>query len=249
MPFAVLQTDLTPPSTEQLRRAFQHVPGLTASDAHILGRDAFGIIVKNFPGDRAAALQGALRLEGIETEIVDETHLPAVPPGKQISRVDCVPEHLLIYDPLGRSFPLPWPHVMVLAAGMTRITEFVRVPEAVRTVRYNMHGGSYVEERTEYRSREERNVQCLAEIIITGAVLRYSITAERFNFICLGERRTRDVTQNFSLLIQELARFASHAALNRGASTILQQQPFAYPTKNAFHEEIVWTLWQLKKRL
>ena len=248
MPFAVLQTDLNPPTLEQLQRAFRHVPGLTASDGHILGRDAYGVLVKNFPAEHAVALQGALRIEGVETEIVDESYLPAMPPGKQINRLDCVPEHLLIYDPLGRSFPLPWPHVMLIAAGMARVTEFVRVPEESRKVRFNMNGGAYVEHRTEYHSREERNEQCVAEIIISGAVLRYSINAERFNFMSLGGRRTGDATQDFALLIQDLARFATNAVLNRGAEAIRRNQPFAYPTRNAFQEEIVWTLWQMKKR-
>ena len=93
-----------------------------------------------------------------------------------------------------------------------------------------------------------RPEQCVAEIIISGAVLRYSINAERFNFMSLGGRRTGDVTQDFALLIQDLARFATNAVLNRGAEAIRRNQPFAYPTRNAFQEEIVWTLWQMKKR-
>src|SRR6185436_1321218 len=130
MPYAVLQTDLNPPSFELLRRVFPLVPGLTASDAAILGKDAFGVLVKNFSEQQAAALQGALRREGIETEIVDQSFLPELPATKFVSRVDCRPEHLLIYDPLGRSFPLPWPHLMFIAAGNVKLSEFVREREA-----------------------------------------------------------------------------------------------------------------------
>ena len=103
MPYAVLQTDLNPPGLDQLQRAFRLVPGLTAGDAHILGQDAFGILVKNFSEEQAGALQGALRGEGVETEIVDQSFLPELPPKKIVQRLDCLPEHLLIYDPLGRT--------------------------------------------------------------------------------------------------------------------------------------------------
>ena len=56
--------------------------------------------------------------------------------------------------------------------------------------------------------------------------------------------------KNFSLFLRDLAQFAPHAGLNRGADALLRATPeiFSYPTKNAFHEEIVWMLWQIKKR-
>src|SRR2546423_2858122 len=126
MPYAVLQIDLNAPNVEQMARAFRSVPGLTAADAHILGHDAFGILVKDFSEQQAGALQAALRREGVETEVVEQSLLPALPPTHFVHQLDCTPEHLLIYDPIGKSFALEWRHVIFVAAGAVLLTDFVR---------------------------------------------------------------------------------------------------------------------------
>jgi hypothetical protein len=69
---------------------------------------------------------------------------------------------------------------------------------------------------------------------------------ERFNFAYLGERRTKSATANFTALVRDLIQFAPHAALNQGAFR-LREDPgelFAYPSKSAFYEEIIWLLWR-----
>src|SRR6185503_5743688 len=126
MRYAVLQTDLNPPAIDRLQRAFKSVPGLTAGDAFIIGRDAFGILVKDLSEEQAATLRGTLRIEGVETEIVEHSLLPALPPTHFVRQMECTPENLLIFDPLGRPFTLEWQHVMCIAAGAVRLTEFVQ---------------------------------------------------------------------------------------------------------------------------
>ncbi len=250
MRYAVLQTDLNPPGLELLRRAFRTVPGLTPYDAGILGNDAFGILVKNLSAEQATALQGALRCEGMETEIVEQSLLPDLPSAKLVNRLECEPEHVLIYDPLGNSFPLEWRHVLLIAAGAVRVNEFVRQQKPRPVTRVN--GRGHIVQETEYESvtREERNFHLLGEIIITGAAMRYSFAAEKFNFAGLQERRTGSPAANFGLFLRDLIQCCPHAGLNRGAAAWQLQSPeiFSYPTKNAFHEEIVWMLWQMKKR-
>jgi hypothetical protein len=241
MPYAVLQTDLNPPGIDQLQRAFAMVPGLTSADAHILGRDAFGILVKDFSEKQAGALQGALRGEGVETEIVDQSFLPELPPKKLVQRLDCSAEHLLIYDPLGRSFALDWRHIMFIAAGAVPLTEFVKYEQQQLY--------SAEDQQFETISREEQRLHLLGEIMITGAVLRYTFTASKFNFACLGQRNMGNAAANFSLLMRDLMQFATNARLNRGAGALRSDATrfFSYPSKNAFYEEIVWMLWQMRK--
>ena len=247
MPYAVLQTNLETPTIEQLTRACRSVPGLTPADAPILGKDAFGILVEDFSAAQAGALQGALRAEGVETEIVEQTLLPVLPPTKFVHRLDCTPEHLLIYDPLEKTFALEWRHIMFIAAGAVRLTEFVREQRQPKTRvtsgRYQT--GVYFDSDT----KEERHFHSVAEIIITGAALRYSLTADKFNFAGLGERNMQNITANFSMLVRDLVQFGAQAALNRGAEALSQDATkiFSYPSKNAFYGEIVWSLWQMKK--
>jgi hypothetical protein len=250
MPYAILQKDLTVPAVEALRRAFRSVRCLTDADASILANDAYGILVKNLGEADAATLQGALQVEGIETELLDQRILPELPATKFVSRLDCQPEALMIYDPLGRSFPVEWRHLMLLAAGNTRLHEFrqLRV-ERPGSRYYGSDYDGYVEPIVETRVREELNQRLLLEIILTRAVARYSVNADKFNFSYLGERMTTDVTANFALLVRDLATHAPHAQLNRGAHQLREgvAEVFSYPSKNAFFEEITWLLWRLRQ--
>ncbi|MBI3853271.1 MAG: hypothetical protein HY298_23725 [Verrucomicrobia bacterium] len=251
MRYAVMQKSLEPPTAEQLQRAFSRVNGLTAADAHILGKDAFGILVKNFSDESAAALQSALAAECVETEIAPETALPTLPPAKFVMRAECGPDALMIYDPAGHTFPVEWPYVMLVAAGCVRLDEFKQVRKERMVPRQGVWSeyGEQYEKVVEYESKEQLNDHLLVEIVLSRAVLRYSITADRFNFDYLGERRSTNLPENFALLVQDLVKGAPHAAVNRGAYYLREKsdQIFSYPSRNAFVEEITWLLWQLAK--
>lgn len=250
MNYAILQTTLDTPDFDKLRRAFRSVSSLTDADAHILGNDAFGILVKGKPLAEATTLQAALRAEGIEAHVIPEDDLPALPPTKFLNRVEARPEALTIYDPVGRSFAVEWGHVMLIAAGSVRLTDFNRIRTEKRVTRYDAQGGAYTETVVDYNTREERNAHFLLEIILTRGVARYSIKADPaalLLFRYLGERRTDSLAQNFALLVQDLMTYAPHAAVNRGAYSLREAggSLFAYPSKNAFFEEITWLLWWL----
>ncbi len=249
MPYAVLQTELGQPTIEQMARAFRSVPGLTPADAHILGNDAFGILVKNFSSQQALAMQGALRAEGVETEIVNQALLPVLPAKHIVHRLDCTLEHLLIYDPAGRSFALDWRHLTLITAGAVRLTEFVRERQRREKISYTGNGLPFRDVDYDMVSREEQNYHLLAEIFVAGGTLRYSLQADKFNFDCLGPRKVQETAANFALFVRDLVQLATGAALNRGAEAIQKGDSigFTYPSQNAFYEEIVWSLWQLKK--
>lgn len=246
MNFAVLQNTLDIPSVEKIAQALLSVEGFTPLDAHTFANDAYGILVKNLSAEQANAFSQALFGQRIETKVVAENELVPLPPTKFVHRLDCTPDALLIYDPLGRSFPLPWQHVMLIAAGSVRLMDFNRVEKQAWVDDGQGRGlGVYV---TEYQSVEERNNHLLLEIVVSGAVLRYSMSADRFNFMSLGERRTKSLPENFALLVQDIAANAPGAVLNRGAFSLRQNEGlFSYPSKNAFFEEITWLLWRMKK--
>lgn len=249
MPYAVLQTELGKPTIEQMGRAFRSVPGLTPMDAHILGNDAFGILVKNFSESQSVALQGALRIEGVETEIVDQSLLPVLPAKHLVHRLDCTPEHLMIHDPAGRGFALEWRHVMFIAAGAVRLTEFVRERQRREKTSYTGNGLPIRDIDYDLVSREEQNFHLLAEIFVASGTLRYSLQADKFSFDYLGARKVQNTAVNFASLIRDLAQYGTNATLNQGAEAIQNgaASGFTYPSQNAFGEEIVWSLWQLKK--
>jgi hypothetical protein len=148
---------------------------------------------------------------------------------------------------MGRTFVVEWSQIMLVAAGSVQITEFVRRP-ARRLQDHRLAGPLAVEsgEVERYDSREALRAHLLLELILTRAVLRFSITADRFNFAYLQGRRTGSVSQDFALLVQDVIGFAPSAIQNRGAQALCGGPPerISYPSKNAFSEEMIWLLWQ-----
>lgn len=251
---AVMQKSTEPPAIEQLKRAFSRIPGLTAYDASKYCRETFGIVARNFTGEQATVLQAALAAEGIEAEVVEESRLPVLPAGKMVRRAEITPEALMIYDPVGQKFPLEWGHVMVIAAGKVSVAEFTRVRTEREASSYDLSNLDRRNRRqpkkvTEYTSKEKLREQYLLEIILSRAVMRYGIEADRFDFGCLGERAKPDEAGNFCQLLRELAKHAPQAALNRGARAMVAEPGalVSYRGKNILNEEIIWQLWRMSR--
>jgi hypothetical protein len=252
MGFTVLQKGEQSPTIEQLKRAFGGVPGLLAPDAIKHCKETFGIIVRGFPEAQAGALQAGLKAEGVETEIIEDAQLPAVPVAKVIRRLECVPEALMIFDPYGRKFPVEWAHVMLIAAGSVRQATFERKRTEHEEAKIKfVHGVIPIIERTvkvAYNTNEASSSVLRAEIVLTGGVAQYSIEAEGFNYTCLGERVTQVVPANFLMLLKELVKYAPKAGLNRCAAAMMAEPAtlVSYPHKNSLQDEIQWWLWRSK---
>jgi hypothetical protein len=260
--YALLQQTLDPPGIGQLKRAFTAVRCLVDSDAHGVANDAFGILVRDLELGDAQQLQGALRTEGVDTEMLPVSSLPAIPPTKYVRRVEFGPDVLLIYDPIGRPVPVEWRHLMLIAAGsvvMSRMSRRTVGGAAVADLlmgsgEWGLGGiGGRARQPTERSEmREERTQELTLELVLTNGVARFSLMADGSApvlFRCLGGRQSGDSAADFQLLVSELARLAPQAMLNRGAWSLRQTPPlrFGYPSKNAFFEEIIWMLHRAKR--
>jgi hypothetical protein len=249
MTYAVLQTGQNSPSIEQLESALQQVPGVTAMDAQILRRDAHGVLVKGFELGRASAMKLALAAQGIEAEVVEDKTLAELPQAMQLNKVGFSPEAFLIYDLVGRSIPLDWNNISVIAAGRARMTEFTTEP----ATRFAASPAKENDTRlaSARQTKEEQKDHLLLEIITRGATHRYNTVADRpetiFLFQSLGERRCNEPLLNLAMFVQELAKFAPAAALNYGAYQLCENRDatFTYRSKTAFYREITWLLWML----
>lgn len=247
--FAVLQKDLNPPPREALARACARVPGLTATDAAMIHKDAFGILIKDFSQAQAVALHEALLNERVDTEVVEQRALPALPQGKTVPRLDAEEAGLRVHDSLGRATLVPWEELMLVAAGNVLISDFVRRPAPGPAMRLDDYFDPDPVLTTEYVQNEERKFHLCLEIITMRSALRFSAQADRLNYMYLVERRADRAAKNFPLLVRDILRFAPHVAVNSGAFNIREraQRYFEYPTKGAFLEEITWLLWRMKQ--
>jgi hypothetical protein len=255
--YALLQQTLEPPAIDALKRAFAAVRCLVASDAYGVANDAYGILVRDLEAEDAYKLQGALRTEGVETEILPMALLPAIPATKYVRRIEFGPDVLLLYDPIGRPVPVEWRHLMLIAAGNVLVNRTIRRPPAPSSMMgpglgpWDVEGddGPAWSRRTELR--EERAQELTLELVLTNGVARFSLMADGASpllFRCLGDRQSAGPFQNFQLVVDELAKASPRALLNRGAWSLRQTPPtlFAYPSKNAFFEEIIWMLHRAK---
>jgi hypothetical protein len=257
--YAVLQQSLEIPPVERLRRAFESVRGLTAADAPGVANDAYGILLKNLSAADAQVLKTALQAEGILTEVVPEQMLPQLPPTKFVRRLEFGQDALLIYDPLGRRMPVEYRHLLILAAGTVDTVESRR-SDSGASILPKMDRVSILRLELEdpnhdrwTRQREVRIPRRCIELILTGGLVRFTIEVEvnqKLLFKVLSDRQTGDLDADLALLIRQLSAAASGALLNRGAF-LLRANPsasHAYPSRNAFREEIIWMLWQVAKR-
>ena len=84
--YSLLQAAGAPPTVEQLRRAFRALPDLTDADAAPLAKDAYGILVGGLSFEAASTLQATLEEQGVQTQVVEERSLPALPPPHRLTR-------------------------------------------------------------------------------------------------------------------------------------------------------------------
>lgn len=263
----LVQRSLTPPEIEPVQRAFQSTGIFHALDAVSFVKDAFGVLTKGLNDYQAQQLQNALAVQGVEVDVVDEAEWPALPPAKRIVRASCWAEGFGPWDPLGRELHVTWEQVVAVSAGLVREVEFgQRVTASVTLGRPAAGtdsepslGGFASTLAAEYRAPlpadrlvlagEERNWRWCAEVILAGG-LRFVWQAHEFHYAHLGERVTRDPAANFALFLRDLLSAVPHAALNRGAFALRENQPETaprYPTRNAFAEETQWLLWRLRR--
>jgi hypothetical protein len=237
MPFAIMQKELLAPSVEQLARAFRSLAKLTALDAQTAANDAFGILWRGLDVEEASALQDGCMKQSIEVEVVEESELPVLPPSKVIKQIEFLPEHLSMYDPMGRIFTLPWSDLMLIAAGNVRRRDYkAKAAHSPAEAAHNNEGG-----------RGDDKMHLMLELVLAGGVARYSMIADEFVFNHLGARLTKEIARNFELVVRELSEYAPHAGQNRGTFLICQNEKeiFIYPNKAAFFEEITWLLWRI----
>jgi hypothetical protein len=229
MSYAILQKELVVPDVERLKRAFGVWPELTGIDAQTSANDAYGILLRGLDVDRANALQEALLKEDVETIVVEESRLPSLPPGRIGRQAELDAAHLTLFDPMRRASRVAWNDIHFIAAGL------VRSREGSRSARAGAE------------PKEEQSGNLMLEFFLREGLGRFSVDGREFNYDHLGGRMTDDPAVNFVFLVQDLARNAPHAGLNRGAWAACQKPPelFPYPNKQAFQEELTWMLWRI----
>ncbi len=245
MPFALVQSQLEPPSLDQVRAAFAETAraglNVTAADAGAIRRDSFGILLERLTHEQAQVAQAALAGVGYATDIVDQRDLLDLPQARARIIVDPQPDVLHVHDALGRIESLPYDQVVLIAAGMVGDLKFSReLTQAADT--QSRHRGMIfdikVTESIEFSPR--------LEILFADEPWRIRAEGRRMTYRCLGDQMTRRAEVNFMLLVRKLASHVHPSILTRAAAAVasLDDTVAVFPNDKAFDEELVWHAWQ-----
>lgn len=261
MPYTVIQADSAAISEKQLAAALPVTKRFAPADAAKVAKESFGLFVERLDLDRAKAFQKALREQGVESEIIDDSALFSMPPVKTTKRIDCVAEHLAVYDAMGRPREIPWSDVLVVAAGSvslyeTNVTESSswKSPKGGKAAFLVTGGMSSVVPgmgvmpvpQTTRTLKGQEVPRYVIELIVLGDPTRYRAEAQELSYAYLGNRQTGEPAGNIAVMLADIMKFAASAAFNQGFVALVSDfgNAFTYPSRKSFEREIVWLVWR-----
>jgi hypothetical protein len=249
MQYSVLQLDLAPPGIEALQQAFARTRSLCARDAAHVARESFGVIAQHLEVFEARDLVAALADAGVAAQAVTEDQLLELPPSLLVHRLDCLPEGITLYDALWRQTFVAWSEVMMVAAGVVTLTDFVAQTPQYYPGNIPVAGPpiglapTFATVRSNSRYAEKPTPHLLLEVVLRGNE-RYRADGGRLSYDYLGQRRQPNATANFHLLVRDILLFAPAAMTNLGACAIRDGSDFTYTSRKTFETEMVWRLWK-----
>lgn len=239
--YALLQRSLDPLPVKRLAAAFSASGVRVPLDAPAVARAAFGVLLDDLTATAASRLTAALALEGIETEAVEESALPALPRRRLVRRAEATAEGLLWSTAVGKPRVLPWQAVRVAAMGAVRR----RPRHVVRQVIPGLDEALETSEPEDPTQVEDLALELLSDI----EPGRLRIVADDCAYDSLGARMRPRARENFPILARSILERCD-VMPNRGAARFHLGHPewLSYPTWTAFEEETRWLLWKLSWR-
>src|SRR5439155_18945820 len=105
-------------SREALEQAVTATESLAKPDCAILSREQFGIVAGNLSQTEALGMQAVLRAHGVDTEVVDESALPKLPPPKRAQSFTLATDGLHVVEfTVAQEIVLPFEVFVFAAAG------------------------------------------------------------------------------------------------------------------------------------
>jgi len=241
MPLAIVQTDLADPTTAQLVAAFRALPGLTGHDARLRARDASGVIADRLDEAQARTLLSALARQDVAAAIIDEADLLPLPAAYRSREVRPGVDGLIVFDTLNRPMAFAWAAVTLIAAGIVSDSEFQVVLR-----------GHYAVSKVSLENRstvEQTTPKAIIDIHLASNPFRVQVDGGRHRYSYLGDGKPLSNRDCYERLVLDLAHHAPHAAINRGADTIIRGvKRRAYRSMRVFEREIAWLTWLTASR-
>ena len=247
--YTLVQAGITSPTVEQLKRAFAFTDSLRAPDAAKLANEARGVLLRNLTYDNAYRVQCALKEDGVPTEVLESSALPALPQSKSTRRLEFTDDALMIYDVLGRAATIEWSQLTLIAAGAVGHFEITVTHSEEQVMTFSPIRGFHPRTVSETEHVLELKPQLVLELLVNDAQRRFLVEAKGFPFGYCFNRPELSLPEKFTLLVQMIAERAPQAIRNWGAEALVNGSGIeTYAHKTVLHDELIWLLWQRERR-
>jgi hypothetical protein len=147
---------------------------------------------------------------------------------QMVSRVEIHPDILTIVNRLGQASSLPWPEIMLVAAGAVPHVE--------------------ITSSASFRTQLETKPQFLLWLVTTTQ--HYEIQAQQFTFPAGADRGLTTLVEKLVSLISDITARTPQALQNRAVRDISNGVNLlrGYPSRQALRDEMSWLLWQAAQR-
>jgi hypothetical protein len=250
--YAILRTSLDQSiSRDILEEAIMATEGLTKPDCARLQREAFGILVGSLSQDDALALQAALQSRGVETEVVDEFSLPVLTEPKRGHALKLAETGVVFTDLYGQGTSYASEQIVFAAGGGLLHLKDIQDQE-LKTVGVPGGYGGYSDVMTTIVTSHhfENLPEFRLELYVPAESLRVQWVLTKDWVLTVNDKhlRLRDGDQLASVLAA-LGNMLSPEQTNLGIRKVMSGEAFVYPSIHAFEQEIIWSLYQLARKL
>jgi hypothetical protein len=234
--------------------------GVPLFDARIAAKHSWGFLGEKLTEEEARRLADAASAQGLEAAVVPEAKAGPLPDPLPVHELRCSPEALAYTvgtSPEERR--APWDSVAVASA--VGLREEFRSQKTVQegpsqgqrlaslgitlATGIPIHIGGKKKEVVKNVVKADFFLYMDVFLRVGPAYSRLHVDAQKFRFTYLGERRQPAVLGNFRLVLEDLARYAPGARLNKGVRTSLAGQPFlaaGYDSMADYEKECRWLL-------
>lgn len=263
--YAVLISGQAPARLADIAQALAAARKVPFQDMMQAVRRSWGIIEDGAAKPAAEATVQALEKAGIKSVAVPSNLVEELPPAEPLAGAQFSPDGLFPVSKEGGAPRLVWQNLALVAAAGYKETEIRHIanPEnpdmakkLLKTGLLLMAGippGFGGAKKQPPKAVEVSDLVFVLDLVFKEPARRLRIDARHFDFSCLKERMRYDALGNFKILLDDAARLAPLALLNRGAMVLLEKRPvreMGYEALSDMERECRWllTLEALKPR-
>ncbi len=258
MGFAILLNEMMDVPMHKVAPIIAQVAeNMILGDATRALRNNTGFLAKDLPKNEADAIAQLLNNMGIGCFVMDMASLYHPPDYQSLNTATLQEDGLVTLDYYGRTTGLDWRNLMLMSVGRIlphskpRYTLGNNTNIDIPQIRMGMYGptiGRAARMGSEPPAREQQMTKAKYVLDLFykhPQEVHFRITSDGFNYSYLESRVALNSSENFKLLVEDVARFAPHVFGNRGTNAFLtggDRRQMEFKDFRVFDDENLWML-------